>query len=635
MRVAVLVQALLLSTAWMPVSALEVLTPAQVLVTVDETAERDAVFQLGKGGSASVRRGTGETIPFNVRVTDADTRRLSLESGASGNCYAVVDGATRRGELCFSLDGVRLLGTGAWSGYQLRYSLQPAVGQPGPLSLRISTAFDRAAVRTMVNTPYGSRRGPSEETVRPFQQALNNKGLHSYGEPYVLLRGERYGHLIYDQEPSLRRVAVSGKAVGYEVVSDVVLHADNSFRSAEVHVFSAQEPEVDDYLVLSQYVKRLHRSKVGIDDPLLRPIAGASIGSQIHPVRGYRKLADKVLPHARDMGFRRLWIGQNPTKGQQYNFEYQNKAGAYDELRYYARKARDYDVELVMWVETSTTARDSALGKSRPEWLLRDADGKFLSYANQKDTLRLASSGRYIAWLTGSIEEVAEQTGIKGFWLDSFDLAWRNPGARDDVLYAPGYANLLEMIRTLQSRGVVLYGEALTPYVISSFWVRKQQYESYAGKEYLLLGSSPYTNRPDSDFVDYFKAASYLAFPVVDIHPFVDRAQVYDRQEVFYKRIVGTNQVVNELFGKHFSGMPQVRKFDSGVYWADAQGFAFFVHEDIPQLRINIPSRFLRQVWNINGRPSLFYQPNDEENITIGNVEAGTVLYVSRPQANN
>ena len=183
----------------------------------------------------------------------------------------------------------------------------------------------------------------------------------------------------------------------------------------------------------------------------------------------------------------------------------------------------------------------------------------------------------------------------------------------------------------MTAEGYMLYAEGLTPFAISSFWVRKQYYKPYTGFEYGLTGCSPLTNRPDSDFVDYFKSASFKSFPLFDIQPMIEGMPIYPNQNNLASRITMTNKAVCRAMDA-LGHETKLRAFLGGVFWISDRGMAVFAHQTIGRLELRVDASSNVEVFPCRPGLSTPDVSSSPDGPVIKMLEADTMLLVIFPE---
>ena len=296
----------------------------------------------------------------------------------------------------------------------------------------------------------------------------------------------------------------------------------------------------------------------------------------------------------KSMGFKRAFIGDmkaghTGAKYYQRPFEWGDSPNDLKDLKSFIDECHRQGIQAIGWVPTCTADIDSMAVKEHPDWVLiqrRKLLGQATAahYMKRPKWLYLWPAAGYLDWAYENLKLLKDTVGLDGVFLDSYDNAARLLNMGDPATHYP-VKELADFSQHLRDAGMVVYGEAWSPFLISCFWF--QDYMTpYLGTEFALSGSSPFTNRPLSTFVDYFKAVSFNTFIVFDIHPYIENArEFYKKYDELRIEVTKTNNAVNEIldsFGSDFD----VIKWKNGTYWRGDKGFVIFVYDTMNALLI-------------------------------------------------
>lgn len=520
-------------------------------------------------------------------------KRAYIENGKAIFKYQTNDRATELIQkiipVIFVLNGKR------WTGYRMEYEFgitNKFIGKVVEQSMwdfSKESADDKIVQTTWMNSPYGKERGAQKIKIGDsfFSKKLKAKNIFSSAQPFFLTSSAVISHLSFPVEPALLDTVLEIKNSTYKLSYESSVYSKQTVikQKGYYHLFCEEEMSDDDYLGLLQAINKYYRQIERLPEPILRPIANAYKSNQINCTNRWSKYADKIIPKVKELGFKRVFAGII-SKRQQFNFEYKAKQQDLNAIKIFCDKANAENIQSIMWIPSCTSSKKSTLLKNNPDWIFKNPNGSRAYYANKKDLLMIEPSKEYIGWLSNELHEAVSLTGINGLWIDSYELFtklfyWQREKPADP------YKDIIRTLKMISDENFSLYGEGLSPYIISSFWIRKDRYLSYQGIEYALYNTSPFTNRPDSDFIDYFKAVSYNVFPVFDIHPFIDDVNFYPDQKLLEKKIIKTNEAINFIH-KVLGFQPEVHMFSHGVYWLSENGFSLFMHRHSDNIKLTL-----------------------------------------------
>lgn len=438
------------------------------------------------------------------------------------------------------------------------------------------------------HVPYGKERGFQ---VKMFESGLFFNGEIAYlsnqfeSQAFTLTAGYDRTHLSYIEPVVVADVHMKATRSGIEQETRYQYGVPIAGISSPVqhHLFLNRALKDADYSALSWQINSHLRARAGLPPLDGLPIAMASRDNQINFVINWRKYADKILPTVKRLGFTRVFAGMNPSKKPQYPFEYPNAKNVFQDFRYFNGKAHQLGIKTILWITTCTADYRSELVREHPEWVVMQVNNTAAHYHNLPEILVMYPSAEYMDWLLKQVRDLRSNTDFDGVWLDSLALAAKlvDISVRDSQGIPT--KRILDYVKSLTRDGLIVYAEGMTPFALSSYWVRKKFYKSYLELEYGLAGTSPMTHRPDSDFVSYFKAASYKCFPLFDIQPFIEEQRVYPSQNSLEKEIRLTNLALDKVaVALGPDAIP--RTFSHGVYWISPRGMAVFSHSKLNEL---------------------------------------------------
>jgi len=589
--------------------------------------------------------------PGKTRIRQLRVRRMQRECDATFSLVSsgIVDGVANltfsmkcsscldSTQAILSISGARFeLNGEVWVGYVSSWAITGFSGELERIveNKGFTIQSDSSSSRFFLNVPYGKRRGYFEGALNRTWEVDDALFL---GQPFVLLADGDRSFLSFLESPSNVSLALGNKGGHPNISFGYNLEGNRgSVRLGNRYsLFLRRKLLSRDYAAISLAIDRHYRSTMGFQDLMPSPVAGASFNSQINYVNKWPAFADKVVPIANNLGFSRIYAGMNPTRHQQYNFEYLSKDRAVRNIKAFCDRAHNDGLSPMLWFEFCTTAANSALVKEHPEWVVIQRDGSAARYtdlAGKVPVLLVYPSKEYLDWLFSRLAELREKTRLDGVWLDSFGTATELSQYAGREERFP-IKRILKFVHRLNDIGLYVYGESSSPYVHSSFWFRRSRFPiGYVGREWGLAGSSPYTNRPDSDFVDYFVAASYKCFPIIDIHPFVDGRRVYAEQDKFYTTIRRTNEAlkrVADTVGTHSA----VIDYGYAVAWVSAKGYAVFVREKLRHLVVAAGSvkDVTTSYCGTKSPPAIEPRLLGGGDVVIDDVPEHTVIVVRRP----
>lgn len=525
-----------------------------------------------------------------------------------------------------------------WCGFGISYRVESTGTSLSRLFAQTAWSLGKsgAANNTWGHTPYGKSRGFRDVRLASGifkSEKLDFHNMLFESQAFTLVAGNSISHLSFMEPGMVADAGLESTRDGYSLTYqyDLGLTATASTPVTH-HLFLKRQVTAEDYPGISWSLNAHLRVLAGLPPLKAEPIASASRDNQITLMVDWRKYADKVLPTTKRLGFKRLFIGMIPSKKPQLIFEFPNKEKIFSDLRYFNDRAHHDGIATILWTPTCTGQVDSEVVRNHPEWVIIQADGSAAHYDQIPNLLVLYPDTDYIRWLQAQIVELRQKTGVDGLWLDSVALTARLTTFTDRNAGSP-VGRIQNYIAKLDAEGFVTYAEGLTPFALPSFWVRKGKYLPYKGVEYGLTGASPLTNRPDSDFVDYFKAASFKSFPLFDIHPMIESKPVYANQDELAARIPLTNKAVYRAI-EALGSEAVPRAFEGGAYWISDKGLAVFTHVPISRLTLKVDGRSKTETFPCRpglASPKITSSSNKAGDLIVENLPAETVFLVTLP----
>ena len=487
------------------------------------------------------------------------------------------------------------------------------------------------------NAPYG-HSGTSGFLKTPLTQ-LNSKqyygSLLTGGQPFVSISNGHYSHIAFTDEIAPVVGRISRSMDGYHLFSFPYGFNKHNFELPRViHLFSEGNLNRNAYLTISEGIRRRILKSSGFTADAQLPIANGSFNSRLDlKTITYKEFTAQALPALKGMHFKRVFIGDmksGHTGARYYQrpFEWHNEASIED-VKGFIDACRKNGIQSIAWIPMCTADIASKVVKNHPEWVLIQKGGILgqitaAHYHKRPEWLYIFPASGYLDWAYRNLERLNSSIGLDGVFLDSYDAAARlinmgNPSSRYPV------KELSEFAQKLRNRGITVYGEAWSPFLVSAFWY--QDYiKPYKNNEFSLSGSSPFTNRPLSTFINYYKAVSYNVFPFFDIHPFISNQRTfYLNHDAVRAEVTETNRVVTPII-ESFGTDIQVLEWEKGTYWLSKKGFAIFVYQPIERLEIKSDKNV-----NLSIHPLTTDQiPTAQKNVDIHmimNIPGNTVIY--------
>ena len=189
------------------------------------------------------------------------------------------------------------------------------------------------------------------------------------------------------------------------------------------HLFLKRRVTTQDYPGIVWSVNAHLRALAGLPPLSPAPTATVSRDNQINTVSDWRKYADKVIPFAKRLGFRRIFAGLIPARKPQLIFEFPDKDKLFADLKFFNDQAHKEGIATILWTPVCTAQIGAEVIRNHPEWVLIQSDGSAAHYNELENLLILYPDRKYTTWLMAQLTELQQRTGLDGLWLDSVGLA--------------------------------------------------------------------------------------------------------------------------------------------------------------------------------------------------------------------
>ena len=229
------------------------------------------------------------------------------------------------------------------------------------------------------------------------------------------------------------------------------------------------------------------------------------------------------------------------------------------ELRAYALEATRRGIELFFWFPTSHLSYISPLLDEHPEWIVRRRDGSRYDYA-YPDIQGVFHPAGFGAYALERLDALRRDVPFHGLFFDSFQTYGSDVVNYGDPAWPDQFEEILELVRSLDRRGLKLYAESLTPWLQSSTGIWN---EKLAGREFMLTGTAPHMGARTMSPKSYFRLLAFNSLPVI-------RIGFWDKDEAMQR--LGT--YVNRAYCKVASDMHRCRLLPDGrgTVWDDHEG---------------------------------------------------------------
>lgn len=282
----------------------------------------------------------------------------------------------------------------------------------------------------------------------------------------------------------------------------------------------------------------------------------------------FRKVADKLLPDAAEMGFKRMyigpiwWDGLPGRHGCSVALLEIQRFGGEKGLKVLCHKAHNLGIEIIAWAPASYLANDSPLLKEHPDWII-DGESSFSGLTCIRWT------PEYQDYFLRRAKSIRDHTGLDGLWLDSFSHAFE---AREPSDITPQADGFLKVVSELQRYGYIIYSEAMSPFGLSSAEMHLGNLAREKGHEHYAYGTSRYYIGPPNpiDFpgrvplekVDFFKYYANKAAMILDY----DRIKENRKIEFNLKKLNHCyNRIIDFMEKRHLLSK------DRGVEWRSSK----------------------------------------------------------------
>lgn len=282
----------------------------------------------------------------------------------------------------------------------------------------------------------------------------------------------------------------------------------------------------------------------------------------------FRKVADKLLPDAAEMGFKRMYIGPIWWDGLPGGhgcwvalLEVQ-KFGGEEGLKALCHKAHNLGIEIIAWAPAAYLANNSPLLKEHPDWIV-DGESRFSGLTCVRWT------PEYQDYFLKRAKSIRDNTGLDGLWMDSFSHAFDRVELTDTTPQANGF---LKVVSELQKYGYIIYSEAMSPFGLFSAEMHLANVVREKGHEHYAYGTSRYYIGPPNpldfpgrvplDEVNFFKYYANKAAMILE-H---DRIKENREIELNLKKLNhGYNRTIDFMEKRHLLSK------DRGVEWRNSK----------------------------------------------------------------
>ncbi len=424
--------------------------------------------------------------------------------------------------------------------------------------------------------------------------------LNYGGQPFEMIACQNalyIGHRSYPESTGMRISRDKG-------AKTIVSHHGTGFgrvkAPVETHYYwhwigDGAERGHSDYLAMYQYMRHTLRTLAGLKELPAYPIA--EYGYQLRPEE---KLF--VIKSAAKAGYRFIYP-PNPESPI-------DKIASDDNMVVYQTIA-ECGAKSHIWTAGSYVQGNGGwIINNHPEWFARDEKGKIFQYFSKYPVIDVNNKEFYDWYVT--VLKKAIDGGVGWVYRDM------DGAASGTVNYAlpespNGVKSQIKFYKFFHDNNCRVGIEGQNALVIDEYWYRAKLYTSFAGKEFVLVGSAPGCDLQGGLTLDVFRTGMYGCFPAFEVSGTVfglDRIQgEVERGRRVFSFIPKFNEALDLV------GMPYVRETEFGTVWIGEKGGALFFWNPAKKVTVDLPAG-----WKIKG----------VEGNVLTDVKADTIVLVEK-----
>ncbi|MDY6914346.1 MAG: carboxypeptidase regulatory-like domain-containing protein [Planctomycetota bacterium] len=207
---------------------------------------------------------------------------------------------------------------------------------------------------------------------------------------------------------------------------DAIYHCDEGrFESAKHILFSASGPQrhstLSEWTAVFDTLRKRYQTLYGLEE-IQQSVPTALVMLKRGPSHSFDTdcygVANDMLPQIAALNFKRIWLVCSEEVPTSYN---DPMFGGMKGVKYLCDRAHRLGVKVFLWTSSPHLDDASLLLRLHPEWIARDAQGRFpTKIANYRHWLSLRSG--YINYALDIFKNYREKTGLDGFIFDLCDL---------------------------------------------------------------------------------------------------------------------------------------------------------------------------------------------------------------------
>ena len=332
----------------------------------------------------------------------------------------------------------------------------------------------------------------------------------------------------------------------------------------------------NDYLAMYQFMRHLLRTEAGLKELPAYPVA--SYGYQMTD-----KEKDQVIEFAGKAGYRFIFPA-NPESPIEAIDSPANME-IYGKIAKVGARAR-------IWTAGSYVQGDGGwIINHHPEWFAKDEKGKIFKYFGTYPVIDV-NDPEFYDWYTKVLKHAID--GGVGWVYRDMDAA-----ASGTVNYGKkespnGLKAQIKFYKFFHDNDCRVGIEGMNPLVIDIYWYRPAVYTSFAGKEFVLVGSMPSDELRGGITLDTFRTGMYGCFPSFQIADIVFNIERIPGELDRIRRTLAFVPRFNEALD--LVGMPYVRETEFGTVWTGEKGGALFFWNPAKKVTVDLP-----EGWKIKG----------------------------------
>ncbi len=332
----------------------------------------------------------------------------------------------------------------------------------------------------------------------------------------------------------------------------------------------------NDYLAMYQYMRHLLRTEAGLKELPGYPIA--EYGYQLKPEE-----KEFVIQSAAKAGYRFIYP-PNPESPIDKIADDNNMA-VYETIAENGAKSH-------IWTAGSYVQGNGGwIINNHPEWFVRDEKGKILQYFSKYPVIDVNNPAFYDWYVT--VLKKAIDGGVGWVYRDM-------DGAAGGVVnYAldespSGVKSQIKFYKFFHDNNCRVGIEGQNALVIDEYWYRADLYTSFAGKEFVLVGSMPGCDLKGGLTLDVFRTGMYACFPAFEVSGTAFGLDRIPGEVERGRRVFSFVPKFNEALD--LVGMPYIRETEFGTVWMSDKGGALFFWNPAKKVTVELPAN-----WKIRG----------------------------------